>query len=235
MKKKKPLVLIPGLLCDATLWQAQIEEFSAMAEIMVADHTRHDDIATIAAAILSEAPDHFALAGLSMGGYIAMEIMRQAPGRVTQLALLDTTAAPDPPERQKMRRMLMAQSEKGKFKGVTRKLLADLIHKDRLQDEKLTATIMQMAERMGRDVFLRQQKAILGRPDSRPDMPHYHCRTLILCGEDDALTPVEAHREMHALIPHSSLRIVAHCGHLSTLEDPGTVNIAMRSWLLGDG
>jgi pimeloyl-ACP methyl ester carboxylesterase len=166
-----------------------------------------------------------------MGGYAALEIMRQAPERVLRLALLDTSARADTPEQRSRRRGLIELAHKGQFKGVTPRLLPMLIHPDRLQDRALTEVVMAMAERVGRDAFLRQQKAILGRPDSRPELVRITCPTLVLCGRQDGLTPLALHEEMAAAIPGASLEIVEESGHLSPLERPNAVTAAMRGWL----
>jgi pimeloyl-ACP methyl ester carboxylesterase len=228
----EPLVLLPGLLCDAALWAPQVSALRGLADpIMIGDLTRNDSIGGMAEAVLAQAPPRFALAGLSMGGYCAFEIMRRAPERVTRLALLDTSARPDTDEQRARRRGLIELAEKGEFKGVTPRLLPLLIHPDRLGDEALKATVMGMAERVGKEAFLRQQKAIMGRPDSRPDLGRIACPTLVLVGRQDALTPVAVHEEMAAGIPGARLVIVEDCGHLSTLEKPEAVNVALEDWL----
>jgi pimeloyl-ACP methyl ester carboxylesterase len=228
---KESLVLLPGLLCDAALWAPQVEEFGKNYDIRIADFTRADTIAGMAEAALSVAPERFNLAGLSMGGYVAQEVLRLAPERVQRLALLDTSARPDTEEQRSRRRGLIELAQKGHFKGVTPKLLPLLIHSSRLDDEALTATVTGMAERVGPDAFLRQQKAIMGRPDFRPDLPQIACPTLVLCGRDDALTPLDRHEEIAAAIPGAQLVVIDGCGHLSTLEKPAELNAALRTWL----
>src|SRR5947209_3496293 len=146
---KPSLILLPGLLCDAALWQAQVERFAGRFEITIADLTRDDSLRGMAGRVLAAAPERFALAGLSMGGYVAQEIVREAPGRVTRLALLDTSARPDGPEQVERREALIKLAQTGKFKGVTPRLLPLLIHPDRLDDRALTGTVMTMAERVG--------------------------------------------------------------------------------------
>jgi pimeloyl-ACP methyl ester carboxylesterase len=225
------LLLLPGLLCDAALWAPQRTALADLAETAVADLTRHDSVAGMAGAALADAPDRFALAALSMGGYVALEIMRQAPERVTHLALLDTSARPDSAEASRRRRALIALSRTGRFKGVTPRLLPMLVHPDRLDDAPLTDVVMAMAERVGQVAFIRQQTAIMGRPDSRPGLPAIACPTLVLCGRDDALTPPALSEEMAAAIPAATLELIDSCGHLSTLERPETVNRALRRWL----
>lgn len=228
----EPLVLIPGLLCDEALWGPQIEGLAGRADpIIVGETTEDDSLVAMAERILVAAPPRFALAGLSMGGYCAQEIMRHAPERVTRLALLDTSARPDTEEQHKRRLGLIELAQKGQFRGVTPRLLPLFLHPSRLDDPALTATVIGMAERVGRDAFIRQQRAIMARPDGRGDLPRIKCPTLVLCGRQDVLTPVEAHAEMAALVPGAVLEIIEECGHLSTLESPGAVNEVMARWL----
>jgi len=231
MSDREPLALLPGLLCDRALWAAQIEALGDLADCRVADFTSQDSVADMARAVLAKMPQRFALAGLSMGGYVAFEVMRQAPERVTRLALLDTRAGTDTAEQTSRRMGLIALAEKGDFKGVTPRLLPLFVHLLRLEDAALTAEITAMAQRVGRDAFLRQQQAILGRPDSRPTLVSIACPTLVLCGREDALTPVDGHTEIAAGIAGARLVVVEDCGHLATMEQPEAVNAAMRAWL----
>lgn len=231
MTDKQPLLLLPGLLCDPILWAHQTEYLSDIADMTVADLTRHDNVADMAASAIEGMPETFALAGLSMGGYVAQEVMRQAGDRVTRLALLDTSSRPDTEEQTRRRRGLISLAKTGKFKGVTPKLLPLLIHPDRMEDEALTSEVMTMSENVGRDAFFLQQTAILNRPDSRPDLAKISCPTLVLCGRQDALTGVELHEEMATGIDGSKLVVVEDCGHLSTMEQPEAVTAVMRYWL----
>lgn len=199
----------------------------------VGDLTRDDSLAGMARSVLAAAPPRFALAGLSMGGYASFEIMRQAPERVERLALLDTSARPDTPEQKKARLELIELARQGNFKGVTPRLLPRWVHPLRVNDPEIVRTVTEMTQRVGRDAFIRQQTAIMGRPDSRPGLSRIRCPTLVLCGHEDAATPVEHHREMAADIADARLVIVPECGHLSTLERPAQVNTELRRWLTG--
>jgi pimeloyl-ACP methyl ester carboxylesterase len=230
---RQPLVLLPGLLCDPRLWAHQSEALSDIADVTVADMTRDDSMAGMARRALDAAPERFALAGLSMGGYVALEIMRQAPERVTRLALLDTGSRADTPEQTTRRRDLISLADRGEFKAVSPRLLPIFIHEGRLEDAALVADIAAMADAVGKEAFLRQQHAIMNRPDSRPELPGIACPTLVLCGRQDVLTPPELSEEMASLIPGADLVMVEACGHLSTMERPDEVNAAMRSWLTG--
>lgn len=233
MTDRTPLVLLPGLLCDQALWQSQIEGLADLADPSVADLTQDASLPAMAARVLAAAPPRIALAGLSMGGYVAQEIMRRAPERVERLALLDTNARADRPDQTARRRDLIALARRGRFKGVTKRLLPYLIHPDRLDDTPLTGVVMGMAERIGREAFLRQEEAIMGRLDGLEDLRRIVCPTLILCGAQDVLTPPKVHREMADRIPHARFVVIENCGHLSTLERPDEVTAALRDWLVG--
>ncbi len=231
MAEKTPLVLLPGMLCDRELWRSQIEALGDAASPWVADLTLDDSLATMARRVLAAAPHEFALAGLSMGGYCALEIVRQAPARVRRLALLDTGARADTPEQSSRRRGLMELAERGDFKGVMPRLLPLFLHPDHLKDAALVGRVSAMTHRVGPAAFLRQQQAIMGRIDQRPFLPRLSCPTLVLCGRQDQLTPLALHEEMAALIPGARLEAVEACGHLSTMERPDAVDAALRSWL----
>jgi pimeloyl-ACP methyl ester carboxylesterase len=232
MINKPSLVLVPGLLCDAALWHGQVEDLADIAQPWVADVTREDSMTAMARRVLAEAPPgRFALAGLSMGGYVAQAIMREAPERVERVALLDTSAMADTPEQSARRRGLIDLAEKGDFKGVTPRLLPLFVHPDRLSDKNLTDAVMAMTERVGKDAFLRQQRAIMGRPDNRPNLPKIDCPALVLCGRQDQMTPLGWSEEIASLIPGARLAIIEHCGHLTTMERPWETSVALRQWL----
>ena len=230
MTRKPSLLLLPGLLCDARLWRDQAAALAPLARPIVADLTLDDRIEAMAARALAAIDGPFALAGLSMGGYVALEVMRQAPERVTRLALLDTGARADTDEQKRRRRGLISLSRSGQFRGVTPRLLPQLIHPSR-QHGPLAAEVMDMAERVGKEAFLRQQEAIMHRIDSRPHLARIAVPTLVGVGADDALTPPALAAEMAALIPGARLRHFAHAGHLPTMETPEAVNAALAAWL----
>jgi pimeloyl-ACP methyl ester carboxylesterase len=226
------LVLVPGLICDEALWGHQTEHLSALADITVADATRQESIGAMAEALLAAAPKEFALAGLSMGGYVCLEVMRRSPGRVTRLALLDTSARPDTEEQTRVRHRLMRLAGEGGFEQVISALLPLIVHPDRVRDERLGEDMRQMNRRVGTDAFRRQQTAIIGRPDSRKDLSEIPCPTLVLCGRQDGVTPLEVHEEMCSLIPGARLAVIEDCGHMSTMERPQAVTALLRDWLL---
>jgi pimeloyl-ACP methyl ester carboxylesterase len=173
----------------------------------------------------------FALAGLSMGGYIALEIMCQARERVTRLALLDTAPGADLPEQTQKRMDAIALAGDDKFLGITEVLLPLLIHPSRRGELPLTEVVRCMAKNIGKEAFVRQERAIMSRADSRGLLATINCPTLVLCGRQDALTPLAWHEEMAATIRRARLEVIEDCGHLSTLERPGEVNAALRQWL----
>lgn len=228
----KNLVLVPGLLCTADLFRTQIAALDGPGCVIhVANHASDASVATIAGRILGDAPPRFALAGLSMGGYIALEIMRQAPERVERLALLDTSARPDTPEQSENRRRLVALAEKKGVAVPAREMFAKLVAPSRADDAGLPTTFLAMAEATGTDGFARQQTAIAGRPDSRPTLAAISCPTLVLVGAEDQLTPPPLAEEIVNGIRGSRLVVVPGCGHLSTLEAPAAASDALAGWL----
>jgi len=230
MTGKIPLILLPGLLCDAGLWQYQMTALAEFSEPSVADLTASDSIAAMASSVLAAAPERFALAGLSMGGYVAFEILRRASERVSHLALLDTSARADTEEVRVRRHGLIELARIGKFKGVTPRLLPLLLHAEHLV-EPFTGIVTGMAERVGQAAFIRQELAILNRIDSRPSLAAIDVPTLVLCGDADQLTPPAIAEEIAAGIAGARFTLIEGSGHLSPLEQPEVVNRAMIEWL----
>ncbi len=234
---KNALVLLPGLLCDRALWAPQAQAMSDVAECWIPERLDDDAISAMAQRVLRDAPfERFALAGLSMGGYVCMEMMRQAPQRVKALALLGTRAPADSPEETQRRQDLirLAQTARG-FQPVTMRMLPLLIHASRMGDKALIEVVRDMASRTGVDSFVRQQTAITARRDSRADLPNFRIPSLVLCGRQDVLTSLAMHEEMAVLLPNAELVVIEECGHLSTLERPDEVTSAMRRWLKRSG
>ena len=224
------LLLLPGLLCDEGLWREVTTDLGSAVRARVADLTQDDSIAAMARRALAKAPERFALAGLSMGGYVALEIMRQAPERVSHLALLDTSAQPDDAERRAKRLAGIESIKLGKFIGVSRGLLASLLAPQHL-GTNLAEEVQAMAERVGQEAYIRQQTAILGRIDSRPSLGAIAVPTLIGVGESDILTPPALARELAAGIAGAELVEFADAAHLPTMENPEAVVAALRMWL----
>lgn len=225
-----PLVLLPGMMCDGRLFGPQIAAFSARA-LHLAPLVGGDTVQSLAAQILVDAPPRFALAGLSMGGIVAMEVIAQAPDRVTHLALLDTNPRAETPQIAARRAPQMAQVEAG---GLARVMRDEMKPNYLTDDPNRTAILdlcMDMALNLGPQVFLRQSRALRDRPDQQETLRRVSVPTLILCGRDDALCPVERHELMHGLIPQSTLHIVENAGHLPTLEQPDETTAALARWL----
>ncbi|MGA8817660.1 MAG: alpha/beta fold hydrolase [Xanthobacteraceae bacterium] len=226
-----PIILVPGLNCSARLYAEQIPVLWQFGPVTVADHRRDNSMAAIARRILAGAPPRFAVAGLSMGGYIAFEIVRQAPGRVAKLALLDTGPGAEVPERTAQRKPLIQLAQQGRFAEVTEDQFPWLVHRKRHSDATLKAAVRAMNEDTGPEAYIRQQQAIMARPDSRPGLKAIDCPTLVLVGDDDRLTPPELSHEMAKAIPGAHLVVVPDSGHLSTMEQPQAVNVALVEWL----
>ena len=226
------VLFLPGLLEDADAFREQIHRIAPRARCVVADLTRSDTIAGLASGALAQLPDErFALLGHSMGGYVALEILRQAPRRVERLALLNTHARPDSPESTENRRRLMALAEKD-FPAVIATLMPRLILPEHQKDDLgIVGTITGMALAAGTETFLRQERAIIGRIDSRPRLGEIRCPTMVVAARDDQLMPVELLDELAAGIPGARLEVIERCGHMASLEQPARVSELLLGWL----
>jgi len=231
MAETPPVLLVPGLNCTARLYAPQIPALWRHGPVMVADHRRDNTIAAIAGRILAAAPPRFALAGLSLGGYIAFEIMRQAAERVAKLALLDTGPRPESPEQTAARQPRIALARAGRFAEIADAQFPLLVHRSRADDAALQAINRTMAEENGAEAFLRQTEAIMNRADSRPTLAAIDCPTLVLVGDGDQLTPPALAEEIAGGIRGSRLVVIPQCGHVSTLERPQEVTAALVEWL----
>ncbi len=226
----QPIVMVPGLRCDAYLYQPVIARLGDAIAPNVADISLDDTITGMAHRILAAAPPRFALVGLSMGGYVVLEIMRQAPDRVSHLALLDTNARPDSDERKQPRRAEMALVAQGKSALVSRTALPGLLAPKNLATP-ITEAVHDMAMRVDVKAYYRQQEAIMGRADSRPFLKDIAVPTLVGCGAEDKLIPLPLSEEMAEAIPDAKLVVFPDAGHVPTLENPDAVATAMREWL----
>ena len=227
MTESLPTVLVPGLFCTPSLYAGQLGPLWQHGPVSIADHRHDSSLGAMVRRLLASAPPQFGLVGLSMGGYVAFEVMRQAPERVLKLALLCTSARPDSPEQIERRQDQIALAQAGRFAEVVEAALPLLLAPGRERDPQLRDTVRRMAGETGPDAFVRQQTAIMGRPDSRVLLPSIRCPTLVLAGQDDRLIPLPVAQEMAEGIPGSVFVQRPGCGHLATLECPHQVNAAL--------
>ena len=226
-----PLVLLPGMMCDARLFLPQIAALSGPRAVMTAPLNDADTTAALAREVLAQAPPRFALAGLSMGGIVAMEIVAQAPDRVERLALLDTNPLAERDEVKARRAPQMEAVRAGRLHDVMRDEMKPNYLVDGPRKAEILDLCMAMALGLGPEVFLRQSVALRDRPDRQEVLAAYAGPALVLCGRHDALCPVERHVLMHRLMPQSRLEIVEDAGHLPTLEQPEVTTRALARWL----
>ena len=223
------LVLLPGTLCDERLFAHQLEHLAGIASVEVGDLTTADTITGMAAAVLDRAPPRFAVAGLSLGGIVAIEMMRIAPERISKLALLDTNHSPPTPSQVTSWKLFEELTLGGRFADVTRRYLLDSLLHDKTPES--IALVLDMAARVGGERFLIQNAAHPTRPDNRRVLPTINVPTLVLCGREDRVCPVSVHKELAAAIPGARLVVIPGAGHLSTIDQPELVTQAMHSWL----
>jgi pimeloyl-ACP methyl ester carboxylesterase len=227
----KPLLLLPGMMCDARLFAPQIASLSASVPLMTLPLNNESTVTALAAHVLQHAPPQFALCGLSMGGIVAMEVIRQAPERVERLALLDTNPLAELPEKAAVREPQIQSALNGNLRGIMRDEMKPHYLSDGPDRQRILDLCMAMAESLGPDVFERQSRALQSRPDQTATLQNVTVPTLVLCGEADALCPVERHELMHSLVPQSQLKVIASAGHLPTLEQPEATSQALMEWL----
>jgi len=237
---KTSLVLVPGLLCDEIVWAHQSDALADIADIQIATNGARDSLVAMAEAIIAQAPPRFAVAGHSMGGRVALEVIRRVPERVTALALLDTgyqaLAAGEAGEREVAgRHALVEKARRHGMRAMGWEWLQGMVYPSRLSDPVLVNAILDMIERRTPELYAAQTRALIGRPDATPVLAKIRCRTLVLCGQDDLWSPPQRHEAIRNLIPGSSLTVVPYCGHMSTMEKPAAVSQALRSWLVHAG
>ncbi|MDR3439210.1 alpha/beta fold hydrolase [Telmatospirillum sp.] len=228
---KIPLLLCPGLLNDAALWRHQLDSLVDVSLPSVADLTSADSIADLATTVLDQAPPQFALAGLSMGGYVVFEILRRAPERVLRLALFDTRARLDPEESRARRREMIDIARRGGFAKLPAQMLPGQVHPDHVRVPRIAETVVAMAERIGAEAFIRQQTAILNRQESLSTLAGIKVPTLVVAGRQDAITPPKILAEIAAGIAGAKMVVIEEAGHLTPLEQPQAVSALMRYWL----
>jgi pimeloyl-ACP methyl ester carboxylesterase len=233
MDDTMPILLVPGLVSSPRIYAPVVPALWRLGPVTVANHIRDDNIGAIARRILAEGPPRFALAGHSMGGYIAFEIMRQAPGRVAKLALINTQARPDTPEATERRRGMMARARSGQYRAVLDELFPGFVHPSRRDDAGLRKLVHDMGDDVGVEGFIRQQTAMIGRVDSRPSLAWIKCPTLVLTGDQDNTIPNSLSKEMADGIHGARLVILKNCGHLPQPEQPEATAAALVEWLRG--
>lgn len=226
-----PLVLLPGMMCDARLFAPQIAALSGGRAIHHAPVGGHATIPGLAAEVLAHAPPRFALAGLSMGGIVAMEILAQAPDRIDRLALLDTNPRAELPEVRARRLPQIEKARAGRLAEVIRDEMKPNYLAETPRKPGILDLCMAMALDLGPEVFVRQSQALANRADRQETLRRANMPTLVLCGAEDRLCPPERHELMHRLIPGSTLHIIENAGHMPTLEQPEETTAALRRWL----
>jgi pimeloyl-ACP methyl ester carboxylesterase len=231
MDDTMPILLVPGLVSSPRIFAPVIPALWRFGPVTVANHIRDDNMGAIARRILAEAPPRFALAGHSMGGYIAFEIMRQAPQRVAKLALINTQARPDTPEATTRRRGQIARAQGGEYRAVLDDLFLGFVHPSRRGDDVLRKLVHDMGDDIGAEAFVRQQAAVMSRPDSRPMLAWIKCPTLVLTGDEDNTIPNRLSVEMADGIHGAKLVILPDCGHLPQPEQPQATADALVDWL----
>jgi pimeloyl-ACP methyl ester carboxylesterase len=233
---KTSLILVPGLLCDEAVWAHQSEALARIADVQIAVNGARDSLVAMAEAIIAQAPPRFALAGHSMGGRVALEVIRRVPERVMALALLDTghqaLAVGEAGEREVAGRLaLVDKARRQGMRAMGWEWLQGMVYPSRLSDAVLVNAILDMIERKTPELYAAQTRALIGRPDATALLAKIRCPTLVLCGQEDAWSPPRRHEEMRDMIPGSALTVVPYCGHMSPMEQPAAVSEALRAWL----
>lgn len=223
--------MVSGLNCSARVYIPQLPALWQFGPVQIADHRRGSTMTEIARSILERAPQQFALVGFSMGGYISLEILRQARDRVIKVALIDTAAAADRPDQTEKRLKNIAMTREGRAAEREEAIWPLMVHESRLNDESIRNVVREMHKETGSEIYINQQTAIQGRADSRPLLKDLDMKTLIVVGDSDQITPPDASKEMHELIRGSKLDIIPNCGHMSTLERPDRVTKLLVEWL----
>jgi pimeloyl-ACP methyl ester carboxylesterase len=226
------LLLLPGMLCDQAMWRHQSQSLGTLLSVQTGDIGAANSIKQIAQQVLAQAPATFALAGLSMGGIVAMEMWRQAPQRIERLALLDTNYRADLPDRRRVRDRQISQVKEGHLRTILLdELKPNYLASCHRANTDLLDSLLAMGERLGETVFINQSLALRDRQDSTATLATISCPTLVLCGVEDGLCSPTLHSEMAALIPGATSLVIADCGHISTMEQPDQVTAALRVWL----
>ena len=229
---KYPLVFIPGMMCDSRLFQPQISEFSKQYLVCITPVIYSDSIEKISFEILRQLPPKFTLIGLSMGGILAMEIIKKAPERVMKIVLMDTNFKSETSETKSKRIPQIKLVNEGKLEAVMKKqILQNYLVKNK-KNQKILELCLKMAKELGKEIFINQSKALAARKNYKEILKKIKVPSLIICGRYDRLCPIEVHREMESLIKYSTLEIIPDAAHLPTLEQPSYLNKILKEWLL---
>ncbi|HEY0526771.1 MAG TPA: alpha/beta hydrolase [Stellaceae bacterium] len=231
MSERPALFLLPGLLCDRSVWTYQEQALSRDADVTVANFYGFDSLGGMAQSVLEQAPERFAVAGHSMGGRVALEIVRRAPERVARLAVLDTGTHPKRPGEAEKRQVLVDLARREGMEALARQWLPPMVHPDRLNDAPMMRALTEMVCRATPEIFERQVRALLGRPDFGPLLPTIKCPTLVACGRQDAWSPLDQHEAIAAAIPSATLAVIEDSGHMTTVEAPAAVTGFLQAWL----
>lgn len=229
-----PLVLLPGMMCDARLFEHQMTVLSRDRAVMIAPITKGDRVEDIAASILDSLPERFALAGLSMGGIVAMEIMRRVPDRISRFCLMDTNPLAETPAAAASREPMIIATKAGRLDDVMRDTMRSEYLAPGPQGIKVLNLVYEMARDLGPEVFVAQSRALQRRMDQQGTLRRCKVPTLVLCGQEDRLTPLKRHEFMAELIPNGVLCVIPDAGHLPTLEQPELTTRALQQWLTAD-
>ncbi|MEJ6020762.1 alpha/beta fold hydrolase [Ramlibacter sp. PS4R-6] len=228
---KAQLVLVPGLAGDRVMWRSQLEALSAWQPVVTDVHMRHGSIPDMASALLAEVPGRLVLVGASMGGMVAMEAARQAPERVAALALLGTSAQPENEGMRQVRENAITLFGQGRLREVIEPNVGFAFHPDHVQDPSIARDYLEFVLRAGADQLVRQNRAVISRPDARLHLPYVNCPVLVMHGDSDQLVPPDCGREIAGLAPQAQLHVVPRCGHMLTMERPQEVNARLAAWL----
>jgi pimeloyl-ACP methyl ester carboxylesterase len=231
MSEKIPLVLLPAFMTTKALWRHQIDELADIADIQVIELSNYDSVEGMAGAVLEQAPEKFALAGLSLGGFTAFKIIKAAPERITRLALIDTTARSDPQERIEGRKAMIELAEAGRFDEAVEPYLQMIQNPENPFTEEVFDAVRDMAQKVGPEGLIRQQTAMINRGDSRDGLADISCPTVVICGRQDQPAPLDHSEEIAGAIPNAQLVVIEDCGHFSAIERPDEVTAIMRDWL----
>jgi len=227
------LVLLPGLAANETMWRSQVAALARWQPVVTDVHLRNASIPDMAAALLAGHPGDLVLVGASMGGMVAMDAARQAPERIAGLALLGTNAHGETPVMRRLREEAIVLFEQGRVAEVIEPNVELAFHPDQARDPELVASYLAFVLGAGAEQLIRQNRAVIARPDARAHLPRLNCPLLVMCGDSDRLAPPDKSREIAALVPHAQLVMVPRCGHMLTMEKPEIVNAALAAWLEG--